>query len=346
MQAVLSHDSVPAIGHVNGARGRPFAEVLGEATERAALNYDDTVLPLAALRLTEDATLDVPGIGPLELTQWSRTQLSRMLGIRWERWFNDGLVNPSERADEVNRRLQRHTATWKIRSRRHLSTESGEAAGVLRGFVGAQYAPIDDVRILSRLAEVLGDEVASFRFARVERTDRSSYYVALSIADMDLGVDDAPDLHRPGLLVRNSEVGACAVSLFEYLFRVVCTNGLVVQVGGKALFYRVHRKMVDERLNEGLYAATFALADRWNRTAIALRAARRDRIVDPEERLRSLVSSAPETRRYLPAVLDAYSAEHMPTRFGLIQAMTRAAQGLQPEDRFQLESRAGELIHV
>lgn len=344
MNAALSHLTVPAVGHASASRGRPFVEVLDDATTRAGLNFADSVLPLAALRLTDEGFLDVPGLGPLELTRWSRAQLSRLLGIRWDRWFADRLVNASERADEVNRRLKRQTDTCKLRARRYDTTELGDAAGVLRGFVSAGYAPIDDVRILARLGEVLGGQVESFRFVRVERTERSSYYVALSVTDMDLGLNDVPDIHRPGLLLRNSEVGACAVSLFEYLFRLVCTNGLVVQVAGSALFHRVHREMADERLQEGLYAATFRLADRWEHTAAMLRVARRARLAEPEERLRALLSTSADSRRHMPRILDAYAEEPEPTPFGLLQAITRAAQGLDPEERFLLEKDAGTLL--
>lgn len=340
MNAALSHAPVPDIGRANSSYGKSFAEILSEATARAALNHEDRPLQLAELHFTSDGTLEVPRIGPLEFTTWSRTQLSRMLGIRWERWFAD-IVSPDECADEVNRRLKRQTATRvKIRSRRYSSAEPGKAAGILRGFVGPQYAPIDDVRILGRLAEVLGEEVEHFRFVRVERTDRSSYYVALSTNDLDLG-NGEPDPHRSGLLVRNSEVGATAVSIFEYLFRLVCTNGLVVQVAGKALFYRVHRQMGDQRLDEALYAATFGLTDRWNRTAAMVRAARGEQIADPEDRIRTLLEASADTRRHIPAVLASYAVEPEATRFGIIQAVTRAARDLYADGRFALEAVAG-----
>ena len=89
---------------------------------------------------------------------------------------------------------------------------------------------------------MLGPRTTELRFARVEYTDRSSHFVAVGEAEIELG-DSSPDPHRGGFLLRNSEVGAGAASIVEYLFRQVCTNGLVVPVGtGAPLFYRHHRK--------------------------------------------------------------------------------------------------------
>lgn len=115
--SALSQHST-ALAPVSPNRGRSFDEIREEATARRDLAYPDAVLPAARLRATADGRLDVPGVGELTLTEWSRGQLSRMLGIRWERWFDETLVSPEERADEINRRLQRQKGDWKIRARR------------------------------------------------------------------------------------------------------------------------------------------------------------------------------------------------------------------------------------
>ena len=43
-------------------------------------------------------------------------------------------------------------------------------------------------------------------------------------------------------------------------------------------------------------------------------------------------------------VLAAYRAEPEPNLFGVLQAITRAAQGLPPEGRLELERFAGRLL--
>lgn len=324
-------------------RGRPLDEVLAGVHTRADLAYPDAVLPLARLRATEAGAIDVPGVGALALTDWSRAQLARMLGVRWQRWFDEALVSPAERADEINRRLSRHPAEMKIRSRRHAAGEVGVGDGTLRAFVGAQYTPIDDARVFDRLARVLGPRAESFRFVRQTLTDRTSQYVALSPEDVDLSANGKPDPHRHGFLIVNSEVGARALGLVEYLFRLICTNGMVIAEAARRLFYRVHRKTEDESLDRDLAYAIALLPERWSASADAMRAARRHLVEEPEQTLRQLLAGDPASKPYTEAALAAYRQEPEPTRFGLVQAVTRAAQQVAPEARLSLETLAGRI---
>jgi hypothetical protein len=48
----------------------------------------------------------VPGGPELRMNDWARKQLARMLGLRWDRWFQS--ASGEERAEEVNRRFSAH----------------------------------------------------------------------------------------------------------------------------------------------------------------------------------------------------------------------------------------------
>jgi hypothetical protein len=322
-------------------RGIPFTEVQGEVATRAALAYPDQVLPLARLRATETGTLDVPGVGMLMLTDWSRKQLARMLGIRWDRWFAEELVSPTERADEINRRLNRHPGEMKIRSRRFEPGEAGAGDGVLRAFLGAGYTSIDDGRIFDRMARVLGSRAEEYRFVRATVSDETSQYAAVTARETDLG-RGRPDPHRDGFMLANSEVGARAVSLHVFIHRLVCTNGLVVS--DARLFYRVHRRSDDDVIERDLAYALSLLPERGRAGLDALRASRSVSLPDPEQALRDLIGDEPDVRRHLDIVLAVFREEPEPTRFGLAQAITRVAQRLRPEDRLTMELFAGRLV--
>jgi len=322
---------------------RSFDSVLEEVHGRASLSYPDRVFPLARLTANERGELDVPEIGTLALTSWSRAQLARMLGIRWDRWFNDALVSPAERADEINRRLSRQSGTWKLRARRYALDEEGAGDGVLRAFVGPQYEAIDDARLFERLVHVLGSRADEYRFVRVEHTDRSAHYVALSESEIDIG-DGQSDPHRGGFLLWNSEVGAGAVGLLEYVWRLVCTNGLVALTPGRKLFRRVHRRTSNESLERDLSQGLAALPERIERATSALRVARMQYVMEPEATLRNFLAEHPEGRPHTEAVISAYAEEPEPTRFGLVQAITLAAQRLDADRRLMLETLAGQLI--
>lgn len=315
-----------------------FDEVRSGVAARAALAFPDRVVPLRDLRMTPEGHLWMPEGEHLAFTPWSRQQLAQLLGIRWQRWFDDALVSPAERAEEVNRRLARMEGERKIRAAR--STDGPD--GIVRAFVGPGYTPIDDARIFERLSTILGPRAESVRFARVEVTDRGSYYVAVTGDDVDLG-NGVPDPHRMGWHLTNSEVGAAALRILEYVLRLVCTNGLVMRVAQK-LFYRVHRATSDESIDRDLAYALALLPERWEASTKALRAARHDTMADPEETLRDFFADRADIRPHTDAVLAAYREEPEPTRFGLVQAITRAAQQVGTEDRLALESLAGEII--
>jgi uncharacterized protein DUF932 len=322
------------------SEAQAFDEVRHDVQRRADLAFPDRVLPLSRLRMTELGTIDVPGVGQLAPTRWSRGQLARMLGIRWDRWFDDTLVSPQERADEVNRRLQRNTGDWKVRARRYGPGDVGFGDGVLRAFVGPRYTSIDDVRVFDRFAQVLGSRADAFRFVRVDLTDRSSQYVALSGEDINLG-NGKPDPHKNGILIVNSEVGASALKILEYLFRLVCTNGLVVAVNGQRLFFRVHRKTSDDSIDRDLAYSLALLPERWAHASRALSDARQETVDDPELWIRHLLAADPIVRPHTEAALAAYQQEPEPNRFGIAQAIARAAQTLAPEDRLLMEHFAG-----
>lgn len=335
-----SHPSVPELVPPR-PRGSSFDEIHAEAVARDDLAYPDAVLPLARLRATPEGRVEVPGIGRLSLTDWSRNQLSRMLGVRWERWFDEALVSPDERADELNRRLQRHQGDWKIRARRFAPGETPESDGVLRAFVSPTYAPIDDARVFDRLGAVLGSRTADFRFMRTSLTAATSQYVAVAGAEFNLGVRTF-DPHLNGILIANSEVGARALTVVVYLVRLVCTNGMVAHDCDR--FHRVHRAAKDDALEAALGGFLAKLPGNWTTAASTLRAARNLALPEPERTIEEMLGEAKDLRRHRETVLMAYRQEPEPNLFGILQAITRAAQALPPEGRLELERFAGRLL--
>jgi hypothetical protein len=341
LESDLSHTRSTAPVAVTGRSGHSFDEVRAEAAARGDLAYPDQIFPLARLHATSEGRLDVPGLGELALTDWSRGQLSRMLGIRWDRWFDETLVSPEERADELNRRLQRHRGDWKLRARRRAPGEDIAGDGVLRAFVSPTYAPIDDGRVFDRLAAALGQRVLDFRFIRTALTAATSQYVAVTGAEVNLGLRTF-DPHLNGILIANSEVGARALVVVVYLVRLVCTNGMVAHDCDR--LHRVHRATKDDALDTALSTFFGKLPGNWTTAAQTLRSARALALPAPERTIEEALAQAKDLRRHSDAVLAAYRTEPEPNLFGVLQAITRAAQSLPPEGRLELERFAGRLL--
>ena len=328
---VLSHS------HTNE---QTFDEVFDKVTSQADLALPDQILPVSRLRATTDGFIEVPDAGNLSLTEWSRRQLATLLGIRWDRWFASELVVPADRAEEINRRLRRLGGEWQIRSRRWAADEPAVGDGVLRAFVGPGYAPIDDLRVFDTLHRVLPAQLDEFRFVRLDLTPQSSQYAVVSLTEVDLGVR-GPDRHRNGFLIANSEVGARSLSILTWIWRLVCTNGMVA--AASQLFRMIHRRRKAESIDGKIAEAFRLLPEKWERAASILRRARQDTTEDPGAAIQVLLETNPHLRPMSNAVYEAFEEDPEPNRFGIVQAFTRAAQHFTPERRLMLEEFAGEV---
>lgn len=163
----------------------------------------------------------------------------------------------------------------------------------------------------------------------------------VSLAEVDLGVR-GPDRHRNGFLIANSEVGARSLSILTWIWRLVCTNGMVA--AASQLFRMVHRRRKNESLDGRLAEAFKLLPEKWEQAASTLRRARQDAFEDPSAALPALqvlLENNPQLRPMSQAVYEAFEEDPEPNRFGIVQAFTRAAQQFTPERRLMLEEFAG-----
>jgi hypothetical protein len=328
---VLSHPRV---------NERTFEEAHAKVTAMSDLALPDQVLSLSHLHATFDGHIEAPGVGQLSLTVWSRRQLANLLGIRWDKWFASELVAPADRAEEINRRFQRSGDTLKIRSRRFAPDEPAKGNAVLRAFVSPTYAPIDDHQVFETLGRVLTGQLDDLRFVRMDTTPQSSQYAVVSLVEVDLGVN-RPDHHRNGFLIANSEVGARSLSILTWIWRLVCTNGLVAPAA--QLFRMIHRRRKDESLDGRLAGAFKLLPGKWQRAEAILRRTRQDALEDPGAALQVLLETTPNLRPMSQAVYGAFEEDPEPNRFGIIQALTRAARRFAPEQRLMMEEIAGDV---
>lgn len=341
MSALAVREDVPPIQPAQPEAGQPFGETLEAVRDRASLELPDQTVPVAALEATHDGLMDVPGLGRLAFTTWSRRQLANLLGIRWDTWFSEEVIVPADRALEINRRLRASSGTLKVRARHYAQGEAANADAVLRAFVTPTYEPISDLEVFLALGQALAGRLDGFRFVRSQVTAESSQYAAASLEALDFGIRTA-DLHRPGFVIANSDVGSRSLLVWAWTYRLRCSNGLVVP--DSAACRMVHRRRRDGLLAERLSRAVRLIPEHWSRSAALIRAARREPIADIQAAFEIAIRAERELRPISKAVLAAYEAEPEPTRFGLIQAITRAAQELGPERRLAVEEYAGRLL--
>jgi hypothetical protein len=321
-----------------GPKGRSFLDVYGDVQRRADAMLPDRVVHVADLRMTPEGHVELPGGTRLRINAHAKRQVSSLLGLRWDRWFQS--ASGEERAEEINRRFARIPGQLKVRAWRE---DTGEAHGVARAFLAASFTPIDDARIFERMNTMMRGLLDEYRFTAVEFTDTTTHYTAVHGEPFDL---DGELLH-PGWHLRNSEVGASALSLDDHWLRLVCANGLMVRVGGKRSLYRTHRAIEDDQLAAALVIAVGRLPERWRTTFAWMQTAKRVAVPHPDDAVAAVLGDSSEVPR---AMLEEAQREVLrvgdATRFGVVQAITLVAhaKNTDPDVRFAMERLAGDYL--
>jgi hypothetical protein len=320
-------------------RPRNLFELIRTFEAEEAHENEDIVTPLAGLRLTPEGLVDVPDRGQFVFTDWSQRQCSTLLGVRWDRWFEN--CSSAELAVDVNRRFARARGSIRLRTVRARDAEPG-VDGILRAFVSPGYTAIADSRVASLVETALSPIETDLPIIRVDQTDRSTTFVVGVGKPYRIGGPGNVGDVWGGLLIRNSGVGFASLLISMHLTRLLCKNGMVAPLPDAIVVRKRHRFFDDSKLRGVLAEQLRELPGKLSRGADLLAtASERALTATPEAEIRGLLEQAGLPRRLAEPILGAYHREPHPTAFGISQAVTLASQSMTPEERFELERAAG-----
>ena len=325
---------VPRI--MNGlAPRRPFTltKLIEQLEEEERHDNPDLVLPLRDLQMVDAERLAVPDGRTFRLNDWSRRQTASLLGLRWDRWFEN--ASGSDVAEEVNRRLQRSSAEVRVRTR-----SRPDEGPELRALVTPRYTPVPDSVVARGIVASIGHYNADPTVVRAHVTERTTSFVIGVGEPYKPGGDGRVGDVWGGLLVRNSNTGFAALAVQLHLTRLVCLNGMTVP-HEEAVLRRVHRGLDIGDLEVKLYAKLRDLPARLRKGTDTLAATTRIRVDDVNEEIGRFLENARQPRRLAPQIEAAYKKEEHASAFGIVQAITLAAQSLSAEERYELERAAG-----
>ena len=319
-------------------RGRPFTAVYNDVMHRAEEMLPDQVVHVADLKMTPEGHIELPGGTRYRLNPVAVRHLATALGLRWDRWFSS--TSGEERAEEINRRFSRTPGEKKIRA---WKDRDGEAHGIARAFLAPTFTPIDDARLFQRMFTMMRGLMDEYVFTSVVFTDSTTHYTAVHVEAFDI---DGDRLH-PGWHLRNSEVGASALSLDDHWLRLVCLNGLMVRVGGKRSLYRTHRAIEDDQLAAALVIAVGRLPERWNVAFEWMRSAKAMVVPHPDDAVEAILGDSAEVpKALLEEAQRIVLRDGDSTRYGVVQAITLVAHqtNKDPDVRFAMERLAGDYL--
>ena len=321
-------------------RGRSVASIYDDVQQRADDMLPDRIVHVADLRMNPEGLIEFPGGTVFSINPHAKRQVSALLGLRWDTWFKS--ASGEERAEEVNRRFGRIPGQLKIRA---WKDHDGGAHGIARAFLAPAFAPIDDVRIFERMHTMMRGLLDEYRFTAMQLTDTTTHYTAVHTQGMD--VDGNGDVLYPGFHLRNSEVGASALSLDDYFMRLVCLNGLMARVGGKRSLYRTHRSIEDDQLAAALVIAVGRLPERWQVSLEWMRAAKRITVPHPDDAVAAILGDSSEvSKALLEEAQRVVLRDGDYSRYGVVQAITLVAHDTNkdPDTRFAMERLAGDYL--
>ena len=158
-------------------------------------------------------------VEPLEVNAIAHRQIGTHLKIPAA--YYDKMLEeyPELLAQNVNAWFQREPAVRMVRT----------IDGTARAFLSNRYRRIDNLDIASVTLPVIG-ELPEARFVSTQITEDFMY---IKVVNPRLQADVVPgDVVQAGVIISNSETGLGSVTIQPLIYRLVCSNGMVVNEAG------------------------------------------------------------------------------------------------------------------
>uniref|UniRef100_UPI003522D733 DUF932 domain-containing protein n=1 Tax=Enterocloster clostridioformis TaxID=1531 RepID=UPI003522D733 len=203
------------------------AEITRQSQQKADYLVDTRLLQMEPFGNNVYLQLEGNEIEPLEINQITHRQLGAHLKIPVD--YYDRMLSqyPDLLAQNVNTWLQREPSTRMVRT----------LGGTARAFLSNRYRRIDNIEIAKIVLPIIG-QMNGAHFESCQITDSRMY---LKVVNTRLEAEVVPgDIVQAGIIISNSEVGQGSVSIQPLVYRLVCSNGMVVN-DAKARKYHTGR---------------------------------------------------------------------------------------------------------
>lgn len=280
------------------------------------------------------------GVGPfgvknVDMTDYAWGQLCDRLDVPTQFWRTIKGRTPSLADQLIEDVLKAADSERKLLFRGKGST--------IRGVLSETYSPIDNAKV----ADIVHNATRGAD-ARVVGMNVSDHHFFLKVLFDDVDVQDASTPEsglRGGFIVRNSEVGFSHLRAVPFVWREVCSNGMIASHGlggGRKAIRHAH---LSDAAAARMLERQIALAMREGGSLLKLFLGHREkRVKSPKNVIDLFAARAKLTTAARRDVKRAFKAEPEYNQFGIINAFTRAAQAQPPAARLAMEAFAGNLL--
>lgn len=340
--------------------GRTLRELLEEVTRQSESKRDYVAhsQTMSVSTHVDGSFLEIPrqDVVPLPIREMAHGQIAERVGIP-KAYYDRMKENAPALFDEnVNHWLKASD------DRRLIRTLDGNA----RAFLSSRYRMLDNDDLAAVALPILMDH--GFELVSAEITERK-FYLKATTPRIQAEVKPG-DVVQAGVVISNSEVGHGTLKIEPLLYFLVCTNGLVLpdaslrrqHVGrhlsdfdaeeryfkqetmrtDDAAFWMKVRDVLRGMLEESAFPAHMGKV----RDAAAQRI-EADPFAVVEVTAKRYRMTETEKRSVLTHFLAGHNGQSELTRYGLMQAVTRASQDVEDYDRAtEMEQLGGQILEL
>ena len=291
-----------------------------EKHKEAEKKYEDIKVHLTADNTFADKIIGPDG-RPLSFTENGKKQLLSRLGISTMKFFYNKKLTPETKESILKDMIKDFDKEVLLRI----------DDGKIRGVLSSKYSIIDHSSIIEQVNNVVGNDLV------LEQVNYGESNGNLNVRMVEAGTTEL----QTGFTFGNSEVGEGSVWVAPFIYRKVCTNGMIVAVK-EVTFKHVHFGLKEYSMQDAIGQAL----EQTKISAELFKTTKKRHIDDPAIEIEVIGNRLHMTKKMIGKVKEAYDIEPMASGYGIINAITRAAQSEDLETRMTLEKMASGLLHV
>ena len=262
------------------------------------------------------------------MSRFSMGQLCNKLGIsvRYiEKCINDGRIELA--SDNVNEWLSDYGKSLYIRTHRDK----------VRGILSDRYTTLDTPEILDVVADVVDPENYAVKghFLTPER-----FHARIVHKDAISKVDDL----FAGIQIDSSDVGRSTLTVKYFIYKQVCTNGLIIAQQGNMLFSQKHIGMKLTDFKKEFVVAMEQIPILTKQYQGVITKAQGVELVQDDHLVEDIMNRADLSKEAATKVLTVREEKYPATYWGIINAVTEVAQDYTLERRLEIERAAGDML--
>jgi len=226
-----------------------------------------------------------------------------------------------------------------------------EDGPIVRGILTPTYSVFDTLDVLKTVKETLEKNTGINFHIKGHFVDETGLQLRF-VSDEPLAVEGEEDDLYAGFIVSTGDVGNRKLSVRFFIWKQICTNGLVAAKGIGDMLNKHHRGSFDSDLRDSL-AQTIAMLPEFAANATEVIKASKGKQLSYDEVTALLGSfeknvklTEAEKEKIISLSFDRYGSGAKTSRWGFINALTEFAQEerFDVDDRTDIEEYAGVLL--